>query len=314
MLIESGPEPKEANPRVRLIAVVEACFVAFLWSTSWVIIKFGLEEIPPLIFAGLRYSIASVLLLVVIGARSHTRASLRGRPRRWWLTMLLYGAIYIAATQGTQFLALKYLPAITLALLLNLTPIFVLAMGIAWLREVPSPLEFLFIMIGIAGVLIYFYPLDLVELSAIGLLIGIISLAANSVSAIIGRAVNRAQDTPAIIVTGISMTIGSVMLLAFGFASETTNVLSTTSWLSILWLAVINTAVAFTLWNRAMRELRAIDTTLMNSTMMPQIVLLSIMFLGEFPDFTGWIGLILLTIGVTAVQILQVKRKGDKTD
>jgi len=311
VLIESGSEAKKANPRARLIAVVEACFVAFLWSTSWVIIKYGLVEIPPLLFAGLRYSIASVLLLAVIGARSNTRVSLRGRPRRWWLAMLVYGAIYIAATQGTQFVALKYLPAITLALLLNLTPIFVLVMAIAWLREVPSPLEILFIIIGIAGVLIYFYPLDLVGLSVIGLLIGIISLAANSVSAIIGRAVNRTQDTPAIVVTGISMTIGSVMLLAFGVASETINVISPTSWLSILWLAVVNTAIAFTLWNRAMRELRAIDTTLINSTMMPQIVLLSIMFLGEYPDFTDWIGLILLMIGITAVQILQARRKGE---
>jgi drug/metabolite transporter (DMT)-like permease len=184
-------------------------------------------------------------------------------------------------------------------------------MAIAWLREVPSMMEFFFIMVGIAGVLIYFYPLDLIGLSIIGLLIGIISLAANSVSAIIGRAVNRAQGTPAIIVTGISMTIGSVMLLAFGFASETINDISTTSWVSILWLAVVNTALAFTLWNRAMRELRAIDTTLINSTMMPQIVLLSILFLGEYPDLMNWIGLILLAIGITAVQILQVRRKGE---
>jgi len=36
-----------------LQAVVQALFVVFLWATSWVLIKVGLEEIPALTFAGL---------------------------------------------------------------------------------------------------------------------------------------------------------------------------------------------------------------------------------------------------------------------
>ena len=36
-----------------------ALFVVFLWATSWVLIKFGLEAIPPLTFAGLRYVITA---------------------------------------------------------------------------------------------------------------------------------------------------------------------------------------------------------------------------------------------------------------
>ena len=48
--------------------------------------------------------------------------------------------------------------------------------------------------------------------------------------------------------------------------------------------------------------------TLINSTMMPQIVILSIIFLGEFPDPIDWIGLIILAFSVTAVQYLQTKR------
>jgi drug/metabolite transporter (DMT)-like permease len=274
-----------------------------------VIIKFGLVEIPPLIFAGLRYSIASAILLILIGMRSDRRVTLKGQSRKWWATLAGYGLIYIALTQGTQFLALKYLPAITLSLLLNLTPILVLAMSIPLLKETPSSKEVFFILVGLVGVLVYFYPLDLIGISILGLLIGFLSLLANSISAILGRAINRVQDTPAMIVTGISMSVGSIVLLAFGLTTEVIAPLSMMSWIWILWLAVINTALAFTIWNKALRELRAIDTALINSTMMPQIILLSILFLGEFPDITGWMGLILLTIGIMAVQILQIKRK-----
>ena len=43
-------------------ALAQAVFVTFLWSTSWVLIKFGLEAMPPLLFAGLRYGLASLIL------------------------------------------------------------------------------------------------------------------------------------------------------------------------------------------------------------------------------------------------------------
>jgi drug/metabolite transporter (DMT)-like permease len=230
--------------------------------------------------------------------------------------LFLYGCIFIAATQGTQFLGLFYLPAITLSLLLNLTPIIVLLSAIPMLGEKPTAVETLLVLAGIFGVLLYFYPLDFVGVSIIGLIIGLISLLANSASSLIGRAINRARDTPALVVTGIMMSIGSVFLMLFGLATEPISSLSLLSWFYVLWLAVVNTALAFTLWNRAMRFLRALDMTLINSTMMPQIVVLSVLFLGEGEGMVlfDWIGLIILAISVAAVQYLQAKRMNDSSE
>ena len=47
-------------------SMLQALFVTFLWSTSWVLIKFSLEEIPALTFAGLRYALAFLLLLPLV--------------------------------------------------------------------------------------------------------------------------------------------------------------------------------------------------------------------------------------------------------
>ena len=52
-----------STPRVR--AIIQALFVTFLWSTSWVLIKIGLEDIPALTFAGLRYFLAFLILIPV---------------------------------------------------------------------------------------------------------------------------------------------------------------------------------------------------------------------------------------------------------
>ncbi|TFH05503.1 MAG: DMT family transporter [Candidatus Thorarchaeota archaeon] len=297
--------------RTRIIAVTQALFVTVLWSSSFIIIKFGLEEIPPLTYAGLRYSIGSTILLCLILAQPKMRESIRKRSRKWWLMLTVYGIMYIAVAQGTQFLGLFYLPAITLSLLLNLTPVLVLIFAIPWLGERPTRVETFLVLVGIFGVLLYFFPLDFIGVSIIGLIIGLLSLLSNAFSSLIGRAVNRTKDTPALVVTGIMMSVGSVFLMIAALLTEPIIPFSMTSWFYIFWLAVVNTALAFTLWSHSQRVLRAIDMTLINSTMMPQIVILSIFFLGEFPEFLDWVGLILLAISVSVVQILQTKKMND---
>ena len=46
------------------IALLQALLVTFIWSLSWVFIKIGLQGIPPITFAGLRYTLAFLCLLV----------------------------------------------------------------------------------------------------------------------------------------------------------------------------------------------------------------------------------------------------------
>lgn len=302
------------SKRTKIIAIIQALVVTGLWSSSFVIVKFGLAEIPPVTFAGLRYSIASLILLSLILSQTKMREQMKGRSRKWWGMLILYGLVFIAATQGTQFMGLYYLPATTMSLMLNMTPIIVVLMAIPWLGEQPSIVESGLILLGIVGVLIFFYPLDFVGVSIIGLVIAIISLIANSFSSIIGRAVNRARDTPALVVTGIMMSAGSVCLMIFGLVTEPLTTLSLTSWFYIIWLAVVNTALAFTLWTRSQRILRAIDMTLINSTMLPQIVILSILFLGETLDYLDWIGIILLAVSVAAVQVIQASKANNSDD
>ena len=65
---DSKNSDSETAPKRHYKAVGEALFVTVLWASSWVIIKFGLEGegLPPVTFAGLRYSIAAGILLAII--------------------------------------------------------------------------------------------------------------------------------------------------------------------------------------------------------------------------------------------------------
>ncbi|TXT54101.1 MAG: conserved membrane protein of unknown function [Candidatus Thorarchaeota archaeon] len=299
--------------RQHYIAVGLAIFVTILWSSSWVIIKYGLQEIPPLAFSGLRYALASLILLCVILVRPEMRAHTRFQGRKWWGRLFLYGTIFVTITQGAQFLGLALLPAVTVSMLLNLTPIVVLIMGVFLLHEIPNKKQVGWILIGVSGALLYFWPVILPATQTIGVLIVICGVIANALSSILGRSINREMTTPPVVVTGISMAFGSTLLLISSIILEGYVQLSPFSWFLIIWLSVVNTAIAFTIWNKAMQFLRAIDISIINGTMLPQIVVLSMIFLDEIPDFTDWVALVMVVFSVLFLQLNQAKQKKSVT-
>jgi drug/metabolite transporter (DMT)-like permease len=282
------------------IAVLQAILVTFLWATSWVFIRFGLADIPALTFAGLRYTVAFVCLLPLL-ARAGQRAAVRGLSRRQWGELAALGIIYYAVTQGTQFAALKDLPAVTLSLLLNFSAVIIALLGIVLLAEYPTRRQWGGVAVFLVGVVVYFYPVMIPTEEARGLVIGMVSVLANAVSSILGRWINRAVGIPPLTVTLVSMGIGAVVLLSVGLAVEGLPSLTLVNWLVIGWLALVNTAFAFTLWNHTLRTLSAVESSLINNTMLVQITVLAWLFLGETITVQEGIGLLLALAGILVV-------------
>jgi drug/metabolite transporter (DMT)-like permease len=82
-----------------------------------------------------------------------------------------------------------------------------------------------------------------------------------------GRHINRNGDLPPLTETLVSMGIGSLLLMISGFTLEPLPSLTPLNWGIIAWLAVINTALAFTLWNHTLRALPAVESSIINGTM-----------------------------------------------
>ena len=283
-------------------AVFQALFVTFLWSTSWVLIKIGLEDIPPLTFAGLRYGLAFLCLLPFFW-RGGGLAEVRQLERSGWLRLLALGIIYYAVTQGTQFVGLTYLPAVTVNVLLGFTSVMVALLGLGVLGERPSPWQWLGIFVALGGGLLYFYPVQIPQAQWVGFVAVVVGVLANAGSAVLGRAVNRAGHLRPLTVTTVSMGIGSAILLVVGVGTQGLPALSWQSWAIIGWLAVVNTAVAFTLWNHSLRTLSAMESRIINNTMAVQIPILAVLFLGERLNGRQVTGLVVAIIGALLVQL-----------
>jgi len=99
------------------------------------------------------------------------------------------------------------------------------------------------------------------------------------------------------------MGIGSVILLVTGIATQGLPMLSTTNWLIVGWLALANTAFAFTLWNHTLRTLSAMESSIINNTMLIQIPILAWLFLGEFVTGKEILALMIAGMGILLVQL-----------
>jgi drug/metabolite transporter (DMT)-like permease len=140
----------------------------------------------------------------------------------------------------------------------------------------------------------------------IGMIASIIGLSANVTSSLLGRSVNRQRHLSPLTVTAVSMTIGAVILLATGLLVEGLPRLGRTALAVVVWLAIVNTAWAFTMWNASLRRLAAVESAAINNTMLIQIAALAWVFLGEAPGIAGGIGIGIVSLGAFLAQGIQL--------
>ncbi len=292
-----------------LAAIGIALLVTALWSSSWVLIRWGLdgEGLEPITFAALRYGLAAVFVVGWMLFREEPAAlvSAMSSSMRWRIVAL--GVFMYALTQGAQFVAIDNQPAATTSLVLSLSPLLVAGFSVVSLAEVPSARQIVGAALVAGGAWLYFAG-DL-GATAIGMTAAVVGLVANGSASILGRHVNRDRSVSPVAVTALSMSVGAALLVIVGIIAEGVPSVSLKAWLIIGWLAVVNTAVAFTLWNLSLQRLSAVESTGINNTMMVQIAFLAWLFLDEALGAPEIAGIVLVSIGVFLTQVITIRRK-----
>lgn len=288
--------------RDHLIAILQALLVISLWASSWVLIKFGLRDIGPLTFAGLRYFLA-FLVLVPFALSSANRRDLRGLGRRHLLLLVALGLLIYMLSPGTQYVALTYLPAVTTMLLFTFSTVTVALLSGVLLREPPTRLQWCGIACALSGGYLYFHPVHIPVREFMGMLVALVSMLSYSIAAILGRDIARSRDVSPLLMTLVSMGMGSIVLLVSGLAIEGMPSISLTNWLTILWLSVVNTSFTFVLWNRTLRTLTAVESSIIANAMVVEIAVLAWLFLGEHLTILDGAGLGLVIVGTLIVQL-----------
>jgi len=294
-------------PPSRIKAILLAVLVVIIWSTSWILIKVGMEDIPALTLNGLRYTLAFFLMLPFLFLPK-VRIHFHQMSRKDWNDLVILGIVFIGLTQGALALSLVYLPAVTASLIMNCTPVFVAFLGIGFLNERPTGLQWGGLSINMAGVFLYFFPLQSKDNNWLGLLIALGCLILNIIGSLLSRRINRGARMNAYIVSTVSIGVGGLMMLVAGININGVPVFNLDGLMILGWLAVVNTAVAFPMWNYSLQTLTAMESNIISNTMLIYVAILAFMFLGEQLTIQQGIGLILTGVGAVLVQIQSMRK------
>ncbi|MDG7037258.1 MAG: EamA family transporter [Nitrososphaerota archaeon] len=262
----------------KAIPYTVAIIVTMLWSSSFVLIKLGLKEVPPLYFATLRYALGFAILAVIdiASSRGHSRSysgALNGaqKPRTAWATLIVAGISGFTVAQGLEYVGLFYLPAVTTSFILTFTPLFVLFIGILMFSERPSGLQMGGFVLSLIGAYAFFSTRISWQGQWLGLVIVLMSGIGWAVYVIAIRELQKTNRQSSLRVTTISMEAGVVGLVVLSAATGEYAPLTPNLILIVVWLSVVNTALAFFMWNWALKAIAAFELTVIQNIMLIEI-------------------------------------------
>jgi drug/metabolite transporter (DMT)-like permease len=267
-----------------------------VWGTTWLAIKVGYSGLDPLWSASLRFLIAAAvfaLLILVQGRR--VRVTAQDVKLTVFVGGLLFGFNY-----GVIYWSEQFLGSGMTAVLFATMPVFVGVLG-AWLlpTERWTRRQALGVILGFLGVvLIYAEHVRLDSATAWPMLLVVAGASAAALTTVATRRWGR--QTPNLVLNGGAMAVGALLLLAAALLSGERIGAPTTasSWLSIAWLSVFGSVVAFLLYMWLLKQWPATRTSLL-TLLTPIVALLAgALVLDERPGLVPLLGAALVLSGV----------------
>ncbi len=299
-------EPPRSGPGVASVAgkwlpVGAWVGLCLIWGSTWLAIKVGLRDLPPITFAGIRFVIAAALLLGIIAAQR-----LRfPRTAADWGLLAWTGFLNITANYALVFWGEQYL-ASGLAALLNATiPLFGLPLAHRYVAgEQLTAAKIAGVLLGIAGVAVVCSA----ELGGNGThaFWGSVAIIVASLAGAQGSVLVKAKGRhiePAML-AGVQMATGCVPLLLGGVLLEGSPLgyhWTASAVLSLVYLAVVGSVVAFLAYYWLIRHIQ-VTRVLLIPLVTPLIaVLLGVVLLGERLQWGTLVGGAAILTGVGLV-------------
>ena len=281
------------------VAIV-AAFVTLcvVWSSTWLAIKIGLRDLPPISYAGIRFVIAIVALLTV----SIGRARLLPRPRAEYIILAFTGVLMFSVNYGLLFWGELHVSSGLAAVLQATIPIFGLIFAHLMLPDEPMHWQRLSgAFLAVAGVaVICARLLNFNGMMAFWGGLGIVVGAAGAAYSNVLLKQRPIQLGPAMIAAW-QMIFGTVPLLVLGWMLEGNPIRfhwTTMSIFCLLYLAIIGSALTFLLLYWLLPQMQATNLQTVSLITPPGAVMLGWLLGGETFPLWSLLGAGLVLAGV----------------
>jgi drug/metabolite transporter (DMT)-like permease len=277
--------------------------VCFFWGTTYLAIRVGLETLPPLLFAGLRFLSAGTLLFVFVRFIEHPRLP-KGRE---WLHQAFIGLLLLGIGNGMVVFAEQWVPSGPAALLVATSPFWVAGLErIIPTGERSSLRAIVGMLLGFAGLVILVAP----QLSGTKVngyyILGAVAIQIACAAWSGGSVYAKHHPTPLspFMAAAVQMLIAGVALTLIGTTLGEWRTIHFTdrSFSAFAYLIVFGSIVAFGSYTYAIQKL-PLSIVSMYSYINPVIaVLLGWLILSEE---VGWRVIIAMTIILIAVALVK---------
>jgi len=270
--------------------------LSFLWGSSFMAIKAGLEFLPPVLFAAIRYDIAGIILL---GYAAATTDYWRPRTRADWMVVAIGSVLIIGLYNALLFVGQQGVTSGVAAILIAMNPVLATAFSRLFLpSERLGAVETVGLAAGFLGVAFVARP------SAAGFVAsdlfapGLILLAAGAVA--LGSVLVQRVDSelPTVGMVAWSTAGGALLLhlLSFGLPSESiADIAITTETVVIVgYLAVFASAVGYLIYFDLLSQLGAIEINLVSYTVPVFAALSGWVVLNESLDWLAVVGFLVI--------------------
>jgi drug/metabolite transporter (DMT)-like permease len=283
-------------------AYLALAVICIVWGTTYTAIKFAVRDFPPFLLVGIRQTSAGLLLLAW--------ALLSGKGRwpdgRYVRRQMLTGLATITGGNGFITWGMQYVSSGLSAVIGSLTPVVVVLISLAWKGAERLNAR----MIG--GVLLGFGGLALIfghgwrDFFNPDYRWGIAGCFASCLTWSLGTVMSKRWNAPEVsplMNAGLQVTAGGVggMVMSLLFDPHWQIRHSWEGWLSVAYLALIGSALAFSLYMYALKHLSATVSSLYTYINPVVAILLGWAFLGEALDLWAGIGMSVTLVGVWLV-------------
>jgi drug/metabolite transporter (DMT)-like permease len=294
----SVPLQKRWQPKAGWGVPVAWLTLCVVWSSTWLVIKIGLRDLPPISFVAIRFLIAIVVLVAVSIGRTH----LLPRTRNDYIVLAFTGVLMFAVNYTLLFWAELHVSSGLAAVLQAGIPIFGMLFAHWMLPDEPLRLPKLAgAIIALGGVTVICARLlgfngPLAFWGGVGVVVG----AASAAFANVLVKARSMQIAPAMLAAW-QMIFGTAPLLLLGFAVDGNPVRfhwTVSSVFCLLYLAVIGSALTFLLLYWLLPRLTVVQLQSISLITPPGAVMLGWLLGGETFPLSSLLGAALVLVGV----------------
>ncbi len=281
--------------------------ITILWASSLIFAKMVFDELTPIIFVTLRYTLACPLLIPMTLFVVRRQVS-PGNVRKHWKILVLAGLSGPFLSQLMQYIGLNMTTASDAVLLLNFTPVFAVFLAAAFVDERITTVKILGLVLATVGaVLIVFNPSPVDPIISPTRLIGDILVIASTlffaINGILGKIAVKSVDSASLTLYSTLVAIPFLWLSAAIIEDLTVLLtLSLQAWIIVLWVGIVNTALGFMLYYESMKYIEASKVQIALNLIGVWGVLFSVLVLGELTSLLQIIGGAATIFGVIMVQ------------